>query len=144
MLKIARKKCHRLFQQIIIKELETHLKTFKERLEEMNNLKSNVTELMVKRDERINNIEEWSSKHEAEVEENDVPIQELQTNKKELKERENEERKAGKAEEDQIEKEHLHRSYGEEKQLETMKRELRRTFEQKTEENSGKQLKEDP
>ena len=129
MLKIARKKCHRLFQQIMIRELETHLKTFKERLEEMNNLKSKVTELMVKRDERINNIEEWSSKHEAEVEENDVPIQELQTNKKELKERENEERKAGKAEEDQIEKEHLHRSYGEEKQLEIMKRELRRTFE---------------
>ena len=92
----------------MIRELETHLKTFKERLEEMNNLKSKVTELMVKRDERINNIEEWSSKHEAEVEENDVPIQELQTNKKELKERENEERKAGKAEEDQIEKEHLH------------------------------------
>ena len=144
MLKIARNKCHRLFQQIMIKELETHLKTFKERLEEMNNLKSKVTELMVKRDERINNIEEWSSKHEAEVEENDVPIQELQTNKKELKERENEERKAGKAEEDQIEKEHLHRSYGEEKQLETMKREHRRTFEQKTEGNSGKQLKEDP
>ena len=144
MLKIARKKCHRLFQQIMIRELETHLKTFKERLEEMNNLKSNVTELMVKRDERINNIDEWSSKHEAEVEENDVPIQELQTNKKELKERENEERKAGKAEEDQIEKEHLHRSYGEEKQLEIMKRELRRTFEQKTEGNSGKQLNEDP
>ena len=144
MLKIARNKCHRLFQQIIIKELETHLKTFKERLEEMNNLKSKVTELMVKRDERIKHIEEWSSKHEAEVEENDVSIQELQTNKKELKERENEERKAGKAEEDQIEKEHLHRSYGEEKQLETMKRELRRTFEQKTEGNSGKQLKEDP
>ena len=70
----------------MIRELETHLKTFKERLEEMNNLKSKVTELMVKRDERINNIEEWSSKHEAEVEENDVPIQELQTNKKELKE----------------------------------------------------------
>ena len=44
--------------------------------------------------------------------------------------------------EDQIEKEHLHRRYDEEKQLESMKVELWQKFEQKMEENRGKQLRE--
>ena len=42
MLKIARNECLRLLQQNKIKELETQLKTFQERLEVLNNLKSKV------------------------------------------------------------------------------------------------------
>ena len=78
---------------------------------------------MLKKDESIEHIEEWSRKHE--VQENDAPIEELQNRIKELKKRENEERTA---EKDQIEKEYLQRRYDEEKRLETMKVELRQTF----------------
>ena len=47
---------------------------------------------MLKKDESIEHIEEWSNKHEAVVQENDAPIEELQSRIKELKERENKER----------------------------------------------------
>ena len=78
---------------------------------------------MLKKDESIEHIEEWSRKHE--VQENNALIEELQNRIKELKKRENEERTA---EKDQIEKECLQRRYDEEKRLETMKVELRQTF----------------
>ena len=55
---------------------------------------------MLENDESTDNIEEWSSKHESEVQENDGPLEELQKRTKELKERKNKEKKA---EEDQIE-----------------------------------------
>ena len=61
MLKIARNECHQLLQQNKIKELETHLKTFEEQFEKLNNLKSKVQELMLEEDEGIDYIEEWSS-----------------------------------------------------------------------------------
>ena len=63
MLKIARNECHQLLQQNKIKELETHLKTFEEQFEKLNNLKSKVQELMLEEDESIDYIEEWSSRH---------------------------------------------------------------------------------
>ena len=63
MLKIARNECHQLLQQNKIKELETHLKTFEEQFEKLNNLKSKVQELMLEKDESIDYIEEWSSRH---------------------------------------------------------------------------------
>ena len=69
-------------------------------MEELNNLKSKDQELILENDESTENIEEWSSKHESEVQENDEPIEELQKRTKELKERKNNEKKA---EEDQIE-----------------------------------------
>ena len=94
---------------------------------------------MLKKDESIEHIEEWSSKHEAEVQENDAPVEHLQKGMKELKEIENKERKA---EEDQIEEKHLQRRCDEEKRLETMKIELPQTFIQKNEANSGKQTRE--
>ena len=47
---------------------------------------------MLKKDESIEHIEEWSNKHEAVVQEKDAPIEELQSRIKELKERENKER----------------------------------------------------
>ena len=87
MLKIARNGCHQLLYQNKIKELETHLKTSEERLEELNNLKSKVQELMLEKDESIEHIEEWSSKYEAEVQENDAPTEEFENRIKELKER---------------------------------------------------------
>ena len=78
MLKIARNECHRLLQRNKIKELETHLKLFEERLEKLSNLKSKVQELMLEDDESIERIKEWSSRHEAVVQENFAPIEELQ------------------------------------------------------------------
>ena len=63
MLKIARNECHQLLQQNKIKELETHLKTFEEQFEKLNNLKSKVQELMLEEDESIDYIEEWSSRY---------------------------------------------------------------------------------
>ena len=63
MLKIARNECHQLLQQNKIKELETHLKTFEEQFEKLNNLKSKVQELMLEEDESIDYIKEWSSRH---------------------------------------------------------------------------------
>ena len=75
-----------MLQRNEIKELEKHLKKFEERLEKLNNLKSNVQELMLEKNESIEPIEKWSSKHEAEVQENDEPIEEPQNIIKELKE----------------------------------------------------------
>ena len=43
-----------------------------------NNLKSKVQEFMLEKGGSIEHIEEWSSKHEAEVQENDAAINELQ------------------------------------------------------------------
>ena len=141
MLKIARNECHQLLQQNMIKELEAYLKIFEERLEELNNLKIKDQDLMLENYENIEHIEEWPSKHESGVQENDAPTEELYRRIKELKEIENKWRKA---EEDQIDEEHLQRRYDEEKQLETMKIELRQTFKQKNEGNSGKQLRQNP
>ena len=80
MLKIPINECRK-------KELETHLKTSEERFEELNNLKSKFQELMQK-DESIEHIEEWSSKHEAKVQENDAPTKELENRINELNKKE--------------------------------------------------------
>ena len=56
-------------------------------MEELNNLKSKDQELMLENDKSTENIEEWSSKHESEVQENDGPLEELQKRTKELKEK---------------------------------------------------------
>lgn len=55
---------------------------------------------MLENDECMEHIEEQSSKHEAAVQENYIPIEQLQNREKELKDTENEERKA---KDDQIE-----------------------------------------
>ena len=68
-----------------MKELKTHRKTFEKILEEQINLKNNVQELMSEKHESIEHIEEWSSKHEAKVQENDAPIEKLQKRIKKLK-----------------------------------------------------------
>ena len=144
MLKIARNECYRLLQGNKIKKLETHLKIFEERLEELKNTKSKVQEFREEKRrmlEKNGPIEEWSSKREAEIQENDALIEEHQNRITELKERENKERRA---EEDQIEEECLKRRYDEEKRLEIVKIELRQTFEQKNEGNSDKQSRENP
>ena len=56
-------------------------------MEELNNLKSKDQELMLENDKSTENIEEWSRKHESEVQENDGPLEELQKRTKELKEK---------------------------------------------------------
>ena len=55
---------------------------------------------MLENDECMEHIEEYSSKHEAAVQENYIPIEQLQNREKELKDTENDERKA---KDDQIE-----------------------------------------
>ena len=100
---------NRLLQGNKIKKLETHLKTFEERLEELKSMKSKVQEFREEKRrmlEKNEPIEEWSSKHEAKIWENDALIEEYQNRITELKERENKERRA---EEDQIEEERLKR-----------------------------------
>ena len=89
---------------------------------------------MLEKNESIEHIEEWSKKHEAEVNENDMPVEDFQNRINELKEGENEKRKAGK---NQIEEERLQRRPDEEKGLETMKTDPRQTFQLKIERNSG-------
>ena len=63
-------------------------KTLEECLDEVNNLKSKVQELMLETDESIEH-EEWSNKKELEVQENDALTEELQNWTKELRKREN-------------------------------------------------------
>lgn len=92
MLKIARNECHQLLQQNKIKELETHLKTFEQRLENLKNLKNKVQELLFGNDESIEHNGKCSNKYKAEGQENDAPTEELQNRVKKLKEREHEER----------------------------------------------------
>ena len=60
-------------------ELETCLKTSEKGLEELNNLKSKVKELILEKDESIKHIEELSREHEAEIQETDVPIESFKT-----------------------------------------------------------------
>lgn len=92
MLKIARNECHQLLQQNKIKELETHLKTFEQRLENLKNLKNKVQELLFGNEESIEHTGKCSNKYKAEEQENDAPTEELQNRVKKLKEREHEER----------------------------------------------------
>ena len=51
-------------------------------MEEPNSLESKVQELMLEKDESVEHIEERSSKHEAELQENDTWIEELQNRKR--------------------------------------------------------------
>ena len=95
-------------------------------MKELNNLKSKVQELMLEKYESKEHIEEWSSKHEAEVQENEAPLEKLQKRIKELKERKNKEKKP---KEIRLRNNIFQRRYDEEKRLETMKIELRQTFE---------------
>ena len=63
-------------------------KTLEEYLDEVNNLKSKVQEIMLETAESIEQ-EEWSNKKELEVQENDALTEELQNWTKELRKREN-------------------------------------------------------
>ena len=63
-------------------------KTLEEYLDEVNNLKSKVQEIMLETAESIEQ-EEWSNKKELEVQENDALTEELQNWTKELSKREN-------------------------------------------------------
>ena len=57
--------------------METHLKIFEERLEELKNTKSKVQEFREEKRrmlEKNEPVEEWSSKREAEIQENDALI----------------------------------------------------------------------
>lgn len=50
--------------------METRLKAFEECLGEVTKLKSKVEELMLEREKTIEYTEEWSNKHETEIQEN--------------------------------------------------------------------------
>ena len=86
-------------------------------------------------------IEKWTSKHEAEVQEYDAPIEELQNRIMELKQRESQE---GKVEVDQLEEKRLQQRYNEERKLETMKFEVRQALEKKAEMSSERDARENP
>ena len=79
MLKIVTNKYHRLLQQNKINESETHPKTLEGCMEELNNLKSKVQELVLEKNGSIKHTKEWSHKHQTEVQENDALIEELKT-----------------------------------------------------------------
>ena len=48
-------------------------------MEELNNLKSKVQELVLEKNGSIKHTKEWSHKHQTEVQENDALIEELKT-----------------------------------------------------------------
>lgn len=54
-------------------------KTLEECLDEVNNLKSKVQELVLEKNGSIKHTKEWSHKHQTEVQENDALIEELKT-----------------------------------------------------------------
>ena len=114
---------------------------FEERLEEVHELKGKIQELKLEQEENMEEIEKWTSKHEAEVQEYDAPIEELQNRIMGLKQRESQERKA---EVDQIEEERLQRRYNEERKLETMKFEVIQILENKAEMSSERNARENP
>ena len=87
-------------------------------------------------------IEKWKSKHEAQVQEYDAPIEKLQNRIMGLKQRESQERKV---EVDQLEEEHLRRRYNEERKLEIMKfDEVRQALEKNAEMGSERNARENP
>ena len=75
MLLINRNECPRILQQSKIKELEKHLQMFEERLEEVHKLKGKIQELKLEQEENMEEIEKWTSKHDAEIQEYDAPIE---------------------------------------------------------------------
>ena len=114
---------------------------FEERLEEVHELKGKIQELKLEQEENMEEIEKWTSKHEAEVQEYDAPIEELQNRIMEQKQRESQERKA---EVDQLEEERLQQRYNEERKLEIMKFEVRQTLEKKAEMSIERNVRENP
>ena len=87
-------------------------------------------------------IEKWTSKHEAQVQEYDAPIEKLQNRIMGLKQKESQERKV---EVDQLEEEHLRRRYNGERKLEIMKfDEVRQALEKNAEMGSERNARENP
>ena len=78
MLQIIRNKCPRILKRSKIRELEKHFQMFEERLEKVHELKGKVQGLKLEQEENMEEIEKWTSKHEAKVQEYDDPMQELQ------------------------------------------------------------------
>ena len=78
-------------------------------MKELNNLKSKVQELILEKDESIEYIENWSTKHEAEVLKNGAPKKASKQNER----TDGKKNRRKKTEGDQTEKEHLQRRYDE-------------------------------
>ena len=141
MLKITNNEYHRLIQRNKLKELEKNLQNFKERLDEINDLKSRVQELKLENEENMQDLEEWSEKHDTEILQYDAPIEDLQNRIRELKERTKEERKVEEKHDEEL---RLQRRYEEEKRIEEIKFEARQTLERKAEASSDKIARDNP
>ena len=140
-LQIIRNECPRILQRSKVRELEKHLQMFEGRLEEVHQLKGKIQELTLEQEENMEEIEKWTSKHEAEVQKYDAPIDELQNKIMELKQKESQERKV---EVDRLEEERLQRRYNEERKLETRKFEIRQVLEKKAEMCFERNARENP
>ena len=87
MLQITRNECPRILQRSKIRELVKHIQMLVERLEEVLELKGKIQGLKLEQEVNMEEIEKWTSKHEAELQEYDAPIEELQNKIMELKQR---------------------------------------------------------
>ena len=87
MLQITRNECPRILQRSKIRELVKHIQMLVERLEEVLELKGKIQGLKLEQEVNMEEIEKWTSKHEAELQEYDAPIEELQNKIMELEQR---------------------------------------------------------
>ena len=87
LLQITRNECPRILQRSKIRELVKHIQMLVERLEEVLELKGKIQGLKLEQEVNMEEIEKWTSKHEAELQEYDAPIEELQNKIMELKQR---------------------------------------------------------
>ena len=84
MLNIKEKESTRIIEKGKIKELERHANEKETRVEEIQDLKGKVQELMLESDKEIEEVNEWTYKIEGELEKHGQPLENLQKLLKEL------------------------------------------------------------
>ena len=84
MLDIKEKESARMLKRGMIKELEKHANEIETRVEEIQDLKGKVQELMLESEKQIEEIDEWTNEIEGLIEKYDQPLEKVQKLLKEL------------------------------------------------------------
>ena len=84
MLDIKEKESARIIERGKIKELQKHANEIETRVEEIQDLKGKVQELMLESDKEIDEVNKWTNKIEGDLEKYDEPLEILQKVLKDL------------------------------------------------------------
>ena len=136
MLDIKEKESTRIIERGKIKEIEKHANEIETRVEEIQDLKGKVQELMLESDKELDEVNEWTNKIEGDLEKYDQPLEILQ---KVIKDLQNADQLEKMREQENIEEQRKQKRYREELEIAEMKLKMKREYEKENKNKSEKE-----